>query len=113
MVMTITNFWKLFCYGVKREHYEKSIGIREFLEKISHDCFNNPFSIDTGTPAKNTPILDEVNYGYPVAIFCHIYFCTSLSYHTQDSNISDLTVAIASLSASSFSTYFLHSQPTD
>ena len=25
--MTITNCWKLFRYGVKREHYEKSIGI--------------------------------------------------------------------------------------
>ena len=23
MGMTITNFWRLFCYGVKRDHYEK------------------------------------------------------------------------------------------
>ena len=28
MGMTITNFRKLFCYGVKRDHYEKLIGIR-------------------------------------------------------------------------------------
>ena len=28
MGMTITNFWKLFYYGVKRDHYDKSIGIR-------------------------------------------------------------------------------------
>ena len=26
--MTITNCWKLFRYGVKRDHYEKLIGIR-------------------------------------------------------------------------------------
>ena len=31
MGMTITNCWKLFRYGVKREHYDKLIGIREFL----------------------------------------------------------------------------------
>ena len=28
MGMTITNCWKLFRYGVKRDHYEKLIGIR-------------------------------------------------------------------------------------
>ena len=28
MGMTITNFWKVFCYGVKRDHYDKSIGIK-------------------------------------------------------------------------------------
>ena len=28
MGMTITNCWNLFCYGVKRYHYEKLIGIR-------------------------------------------------------------------------------------
>ena len=28
MGITITNFWKLFCYGFKRYHYEKLIGIR-------------------------------------------------------------------------------------
>ena len=35
MGMTITNCWKLFRYGVKREDYEKSIGIREFLERLA------------------------------------------------------------------------------
>ena len=28
IVMTVTNFWKLFHNGVKREHYYKVIGIR-------------------------------------------------------------------------------------
>ena len=27
----INNYWKLFRYGVKRDHYNKFIGIREFL----------------------------------------------------------------------------------
>ena len=31
MGMTITNCWKMFCYGVKIENYEKLIGIRELL----------------------------------------------------------------------------------
>ena len=29
MEMTINNCWKLFRYWVKRDHYEKLIGIRE------------------------------------------------------------------------------------
>ena len=34
--MTNTNFWKLFCYGVNRDHYDKLICIRELslLEKV-------------------------------------------------------------------------------
>ena len=43
MGMTITNFWKLFLYGVKRDHYDKLIGIREFPEPFALDCFNNHF----------------------------------------------------------------------
>ena len=37
MVMTITNYWKLFCYGVKIYHYKKLIGIRELLEQLAQD----------------------------------------------------------------------------
>ena len=33
MGMNINNGWKMFCYGVKRDHYDKFIGIREFSEK--------------------------------------------------------------------------------
>ena len=61
MGMTITNCWKLFRYGVKREHHDKLIGIREFLERLAQDCFNNNFSSDRGIPAKNIPLLDEVD----------------------------------------------------
>ena len=47
-VMTITNLWKLFCYRVKIYHYEKLIGIREFLERLDIDCFNNIFQLILG-----------------------------------------------------------------
>ena len=59
--MTITNFRKLFSYGDNREHYEKLIGIRELLKQLALDCFNNPFSTDTGTLEKNIPPLDVFN----------------------------------------------------
>ena len=28
MGINMTNFWKLFLYGIKRDHYDKLIGIR-------------------------------------------------------------------------------------
>ena len=31
LVIPFNNYWKLFCHGVKRYHYEKFIDIREFL----------------------------------------------------------------------------------
>ena len=59
MGMTITNFWKLFCYGVKRDHHENFIGIRELSELLTLDCFSNTFLINAGTPSKNIPTLDK------------------------------------------------------
>ena len=70
MGMTITNCWKMFHCGVKRDHYDKLIGIRELSERIAQDCFNNHFSPDSGTPAKNIPPLDEVDDGDTVST-CH------------------------------------------
>ena len=63
METTINNSWKLFCYRVKIYNYEKKIGIKELLERLALDCFNNNFSTDTGTPKKNTPYLDVVDDG--------------------------------------------------
>ena len=57
MGMTVANCWKLFRYGVKRDHYEKFIGIRELSERLAQDCFKNPFPPDIGTPSKNIPPL--------------------------------------------------------
>ena len=48
--MTITNFLNIFCDTVKREHYNKLVGIRELSEQIAQYCFKNPFKTDTGTP---------------------------------------------------------------
>ena len=62
MEMTNNNCCKLYIYGFKRNHYEKWIGIREFLGQTDLDCFNNPFSTDTGTPVKKVPLFGEV-YG--------------------------------------------------
>ena len=61
MGMTITNCWKLFRYGVKRDHYEKLIGIREFSGRLAQYCFNNTFSPDRGNLEKNIPTLDEID----------------------------------------------------
>ena len=61
MGITITNCWKLFRYGVKIEHYEKWIGIRELSERLAQDIFNNPFSPYSGTPEKKIPPLDDVD----------------------------------------------------
>ena len=62
MGITITNWCKQFHCGVKRDQSEIFIGFRELLEQLALDCFNNHFSTDYGTLAKNIPILDEFNY---------------------------------------------------
>ena len=66
MGVTITNLWKLFCYGVKIYHYETLIGIREFLEILYLDCSKSIFPTDTSTPEKNIPLFDEVDDGETV-----------------------------------------------
>ena len=96
MVMTITNFWKLFCYGVNRDHYEKLIGIIEFLKQLAQDCFNNPFSTDKGTPSKNIPPLDEVNGEDTVSTCRALHFYRCISPSAAVSTISDMTLNSAS-----------------
>ena len=66
MGTTITNLWKLFIYGVNRYHHEKLIVNREFSGQLALYRFNNPFSADTGTLAKNIPPLDYVYEGETV-----------------------------------------------
>ena len=70
MYITITDLCKIFCYGVQSDHYDKLIGIRDFLELIALDCFINTFPTYTGTPAKNIPPLDEVDELETVPNFC-------------------------------------------
>ena len=59
MGMKINNCWKLFHYVIKRYHYDKFIGTREFLEQLDMDCFSNLFTTYTGMPTKNIPYIDE------------------------------------------------------
>ena len=94
--MTITNCWKLFCYGVKKDHYEKFIRIREFSEKFNQDYFNNNFSSDRGTPENNIPPLDEVDDEDTVSTFRSLQFSTSIYPSAAVSTISDLTQNSAS-----------------
>ena len=61
MGMTITNCWKMFRYGVKRDQYINFIVIREFLEQLAMDCFSNPFTTDTGTQLNNIPSLCDID----------------------------------------------------
>ena len=61
MGMTITDFWKLFLYGVKRDHYDQFIEIRGFLEGIPVDCFNIKFTTDSGDQEKKIPSLDDID----------------------------------------------------
>ena len=110
MRRTIKSGWKIFCYGVKREHYSKSISIREFLERLSLDCFDNPFLTYTETFVKNIPLLDEVDDEETVATCRCIYFFTSLSTSTQSSSIYDLTFPSASSLDFSLYAYTLSSQ---
>ena len=77
MGKVIANFWKLFRYGVKRNHYDKFIGITEFLELIATDCFNNTFTTDTGTLEKNIPFLYGIDNKGTVST------CWSLNYSSS------------------------------
>ena len=79
MGMTITNRWKLFCCGVKREHSEKLIGIRELLERLALDFLNNHFSTNTETPANNISPPDEVNEGETVSTCRSLHFSSSIN----------------------------------
>ena len=100
MGMIITNLWKLFFWGVKRDHYEKLIGIREFLERLALDFFNNNFTANTGAQAKNITLLEEVDDRETVCTYCSINLSSSDSLSTQGSTISDLFLNIVSSLAS-------------
>ena len=93
--MTITNFWKLFRYGVKRDHHDKSIGIREFSERIAVHCFKNNFTTDTWTTAKNIPYIDEIYNEGTVSTCWRLNYSSSSPRNSEISTISDITIATA------------------
>ena len=84
-------------YGVKRDHYDKFIGIREFLEILALDCFKKPFSNDTRTLENNIPPLDEVNEGQTVSTCLVLHFSSSISPSAAASTIFNITLNSASL----------------
>ena len=96
MGITIINCWKLFRYGVKRYHYDKLVGIRELLERISQDFFNNKLSSDIGTPANNIPPLDEVDDGDTLSNCRALQFSSCISPSAAVGTISDMTQNSAS-----------------
>ena len=96
MGIIITNFWKLFCYGVERDRYGKLIGIRELSEQLAQDCFKNIFKTDRGTPAKNIHPLDEVDDGDSVSTSCVLHFSSCISPSAEVSTISDMNLNSAS-----------------
>ena len=95
MGMTINNCWELFRYGVKRGHYDNFICIREILERIAIDCFNNNFTIDTVTPEENIPSLDEIDNKVTVHTCRRLSYSSSSPHNSKISTISDITIATA------------------
>ena len=81
---------------IKRDHYEKLTGIREFLERLAQDCFNKPFSPDRGTPEKSIPPIDEVDDGDTVFTCLALHFSSCISSSSVVSTISDMTLNSAS-----------------
>ena len=96
MGMTINNCWKLFCYGFKRDHYDKLMGIREFSERLAQYCFNDNFSPDRGTPQKNIPPLDDFDDGDTVSTFRALHFSSYISPSAAVGTISYMTLNSAS-----------------
>ena len=82
---------------VKRYHYDKLSGIKEFLERLAQDCFNNNFSPKTGTLAKNIPPLDEVNGGETVFTRRALHFSSCISPSAAARTISGITKYSSSL----------------
>ena len=97
--MLITNGWKLSQYGVKRDHNDKFINIRELLERIAYDWFNNIFKTDTGTPENNIPSLDDIDNEGTVSTCCSLHYSISSPHNPEISKISNITIATSPTTA--------------
>ena len=95
-VMTTTNCWKIFCYDVKRDQFQKLIRIGEFSERLAQNCFNNPFSTNNRNLEKNAHPFDEVDYGEAVYTCRVLQFSTFISPSTAATTIYDITQYSAS-----------------
>ena len=88
----ITNSWKLFCYGINREHYENFICIRELLERLAMYCFSNTFTTDTRTPVKNTTYLDDIDNESTVSTCRRLNYSISSPRNSEISTIPEIAV---------------------
>ena len=95
MGTTITNCWKLFRCGFKRNHYGNFIGIREFSERIAADCLNNLFTTDTGTPAKNIYSPDDIDNEGTVSTCRSLNYSSYYPRNSEISTILDIMIATA------------------
>ena len=95
MGITITNCWKLFFCGVKRDHHEKFIGIIEFLEWIAVYFFNNNFTTDTGTLENNILSIDDIDNKRTLCTCWSLKYSSSSYLDPKISRISDITIATA------------------
>ena len=96
MGMTINNCWKLFRYGVKREHIEKLIGIRELSERLAQDCFNNNFSHNIGNPENNISPWMRLMMDIQFLLAVHLIFLVIFPPSASASTIFDITLNSAS-----------------
>ena len=92
MRMSINNCWKLFWYGVKRDHHDKFIFIRELLERITVACFNNTFTTAKETLEKNTPSIYDIDTVVTGSTFRRLRYPSSSLRNSEISTISDITI---------------------
>ena len=99
MGMTITNCWKLFCYGVKRDHYDKIIGVRELSEQIAVYCFGNTVITYKVTLSNIIPYLGDIDNEGIVYTYWGLNYSISSPRNSEISTISDITIATAPTTA--------------
>ena len=68
------------------------------MELLDPDCFNDNCLPDTGTPEKNTPLLDKVDYGEKFYTLHASNISSYDSNFTEVSTISNLNLNIFSSS---------------
>ena len=93
MGMNITNCLKLFRYGFKRYRCDNFIGISEFSERLAIDWFSNPFTTDTGTPAKSIPSFDDIDEKFNVSTCLSLKYSSFYCRNSEISTILDITIA--------------------
>ena len=65
------------------------------MERIAADCFNNPFTTDTGKPSKNMPYLDGIDNEDTVFTCQILNYSSSSPCNSEISTISDITITTA------------------